>query len=258
MKERLASKIFSELEKDILTGRYEVNSKLPPERELAERFNTSRFVIREAIAMLINAGLAETRPQSGTYIKNFYDDTSLDALIKIIQTTKKMELRTYQSLMNYKATNDVANIERAAEEITQEELEVIETLILKKKLNKSPHVLAECDYMIDNEIAKAARNIISLAVTISLKPLKVFVAEMLYKLTDCRDVIIENDIKVFEALSERNSEKAVAAMKERHKVINDIVMEHAVIENGFMYVKEDYDNLKKNVMQFRDEIPIYK
>ena len=62
MKERLASKIFSELEKDILTGRYEVNSKLPPERELAERFNTSRFVIREAIAMLINAGLAETRP----------------------------------------------------------------------------------------------------------------------------------------------------------------------------------------------------
>lgn len=27
MKERLASKIFSELEKDILTGRYEVNSK---------------------------------------------------------------------------------------------------------------------------------------------------------------------------------------------------------------------------------------
>jgi hypothetical protein len=35
-------------------------------------------------------------------------------------------------------------------------------------------------------------------------------------------------------------------------------MEHAVIENGFMYVKEDYDNLKKNVMQFREEIPIYK
>ncbi len=245
MKERLASKIFNELEKDILQGLYPVNTKLPPERELAERFQTSRFIIREAIAMLINAGLAETRPQSGTFIKNFYDETTLDSLIKILQTAKSMEVRTFESTMNYKLTNDVANVGRAAETIAKEELDLLETLILKKKLNTDPRILAECDFQIDNEIAKAAKNIISFAVTISLKPLKLYILELLYKLADCRDIIIENDILLFNALAAHDSKKAMAVMRDRIFLIEDIVMKHVVVENGIIHVNTEPENRKK-------------
>lgn len=245
MKERLASKIYNELEKDILKGFYPVNTKLPPERELAERFDTSRFVIREAIAMLINAGLAETRPQSGTFIKNFYDETTLDSLIKILQTSKSMEIRTFESLMNYKLINDVANIGRAAETITKEELDLIETLILKKKLNTLPRILSECDYQIDNEIARAAKSMISLAVTISLKPLKVYIVENLYKIADCRDTIIENDILLFNALSAHDRKKAMSVMRDRIFLIEEIVMKNAVVENGTITVNTDSEPRKK-------------
>lgn len=245
MKERLASKIYNELEKDILKGFYPVNTKLPPERELAERFDTSRFVIREAIAMLINAGLAETRPQSGTFIKNFYDETTLDSLIKILQTSKSMEVRTFESLMNYKLINDVANIGRAAETMSREDLDLIETLILKKKLNTLPRILSECDYQIDNEIAKAAKSMISLAVTISLKPLKVYILELLYKIADCRDTIIENDILLFNALSAHDSKKAMSVMRDRIFLIEEIVMKHAVVENGMITVNTESEPRKK-------------
>lgn len=245
MKERLASKIFNELEKDILQGSYPVNTKLPPERELAERFQTSRFIIREAIAMLINAGLAETRPQSGTFIKNFYDDTTLDSLIKILQTAKSMEVRTFESTINYKLTNDVANVGRAAEIISREELDVLETLILKKKLNTNPRILAECDYQIDSEIAKAAKNIISLAVTISLKPLKLYILELLYKLGDCRDIIIENDILLFNALVAHDSKKAMTVMRERISLVEEIVMKHVTVENGVIHVTAEAETRKK-------------
>ncbi len=107
--------------------------------------------------MLINAGLAETRPQSGTFIKNFYDEPTLDSLIKILQTSKSMEVRTFESLINYKLINDVANIGRAAETMTKEDLDLLETLILKKKLN-SPPCAAECDYQIDNELQKPQKH----------------------------------------------------------------------------------------------------
>jgi len=252
MKERLASQIYNELEKDILKGFYPVNSKLPPERELAERFNTSRFVIREAIAMLINAGLAETRPQSGTFIKNFYDETTLDSLIKILQTSKSMEVRTFESLMNYKLINDVANIGRAAETMTKEDLDLLETLILKKKLNSIPRVLAECDYQIDNEIAKAAKSMISLAVNISLKPLKVYATELLYKLSDCRDLIIENDVLLFNALAAHDSKKAMSVMRDRIFLVEEIIMKHAVVENGMITVDVDNEPRKKGKHQARE------
>jgi hypothetical protein len=187
--------------------------------------------------MLINAGLAETRPQSGTFIKNFYDETTLDSLIKILQTSKSMEVRTFESLMNYKLINDVANVGRAAETMTKDALDLIETLILKKKLNTLPRILAECDYQIDNEIAKAAKSMISLAVSISLKPLKVYATELLYKLLDCRDLIIENDILLFK--------KAMSVIRDRIFLVEEIIMKHAVVENGMITVDIDNEPRKK-------------
>ena len=253
MKERLASKIYKELEYDILRGFYPVNTKLPPERELAERFKTSRFVIRESIAMLINAGLAETRPQSGTFIKNYFDDTTLDSLIRILQSANSMELKTFDSFMNYKLTNDVANIGKAAEGIAKDELDVIETLILKKRLNDDLQVLAECDVELFHEITIATLDPISIAVSFTLKPLRTMVIKMVYDLFEDKktaiDNIIESDIRLYRALASHDSEKAMEAIKEKIAVFENLIMKIDRFENGKIYLntsdREDGTAIKK-------------
>ncbi|MFT3996470.1 MAG: FCD domain-containing protein [Asticcacaulis sp.] len=52
----------------IAAGEFSLNGRLPPERELAESYNVSRAVVRDALVMLEVQGLVEVRQGSGVYV----------------------------------------------------------------------------------------------------------------------------------------------------------------------------------------------
>lgn len=58
----LTDRIATELRDEILRGRYLAGDRLPSERELAERFDTHRGAVREALKKLEQLGIAEIRP----------------------------------------------------------------------------------------------------------------------------------------------------------------------------------------------------
>ena len=53
---------------EIIAGRWAVNSKLPSERELCDRYGVSRPTVREAIEALINEGLLRSEKGRGTFV----------------------------------------------------------------------------------------------------------------------------------------------------------------------------------------------
>lgn len=65
---RSYKKIGNELKKQLFEGTYKIGDKLPTERELADFFNVSRTVIREALIMLEIEGFVEVRKGSGVYL----------------------------------------------------------------------------------------------------------------------------------------------------------------------------------------------
>lgn len=67
---RSYKKIGQELKLRLLEQQYKVGDKLPTERELAESFNVSRTVVREALIMLELENLIEIRKSSGVYVIN--------------------------------------------------------------------------------------------------------------------------------------------------------------------------------------------
>ena len=76
---RLYRKIFDEISLLIHSGEFVTGSRLPTERELAERFNVSRPTIREAIIALEATNKVTVKTGSGVYVSKAQErDTLLD------------------------------------------------------------------------------------------------------------------------------------------------------------------------------------
>src|SRR5258707_9470687 len=56
------------LRKEIVDGVYPVGSQLPTEQQLCERFEVSRYTIREALRRLRDDNLVASRPRAGTLV----------------------------------------------------------------------------------------------------------------------------------------------------------------------------------------------
>lgn len=62
--------VIRALEEALLDGSFPANSKLPSERELAERYAVSRNTVREAIQQLGARGLVRIRARSGVFVSD--------------------------------------------------------------------------------------------------------------------------------------------------------------------------------------------
>lgn len=69
-RKRLYTRVAGALSESIVSRKYAVGDRLPPERELSAMFKVSRPTIREAIIALESDGLVEVRNNSGVYVKS--------------------------------------------------------------------------------------------------------------------------------------------------------------------------------------------
>ncbi|OCG44294.1 transcriptional regulator [Gilliamella sp. Choc5-1] len=65
---RLYQEIGNELKSLLKGGTYKIGDRLPPERDIAEAFNVSRTVVREALIMLELENLVTVKKGSGVYV----------------------------------------------------------------------------------------------------------------------------------------------------------------------------------------------
>lgn len=72
--------VIDQIKKMILTGELTIGDRLPPERDLAQRYNVSRNSVREAMRTLQAIGLLECRQGSGNYIANNLKEQLSDSL----------------------------------------------------------------------------------------------------------------------------------------------------------------------------------
>ncbi len=61
--------LFQAIRKDISTGVYQANKRLPSEHEFARRYGVSRPTVAHALRDLVQLGIVERRAGSGTYLR---------------------------------------------------------------------------------------------------------------------------------------------------------------------------------------------
>ena len=99
-------RIYQELRRSIILGQYQPGQKLNLEK-LSERYQTSVTPVREALQMLAQEDLVTSRPHAGYYVTR----------VTLKELTDLLELRRILEL---------AAVERAAEKITDAQLEELE------------------------------------------------------------------------------------------------------------------------------------
>ena len=76
-KDLLYMKIADAISDHIQKNDLKPGDKLPPERELAARFQTSRHSVREALRVLENQGVITSQMGSGTYVARIQKESSI-------------------------------------------------------------------------------------------------------------------------------------------------------------------------------------
>lgn len=210
----LSARIFEELRTAIIQEVYPIGSKLPTERELAEQYSANRFAVREAIAMLSQNGFVETLPQSGTYVKNFYSDGSLDTLVQALRIRRTIDRQTLESLLQFRTALETSAAAEAASRISASDIAMLtDNLKQKEACLDDITVLTECDYAFHNKIIHASGNIINKLVFQSFRPIYSFFTTFFYSIPEASRGSLALNWALLETLEKGDRQAASQAME---------------------------------------------
>src|SRR3989475_9716028 len=86
---RIYEEIVRQVKQLIAEGRLKTGDRLPPERELAEKFVVSRTSVREALRALESLGFIEIRAGEGTFVREMSVDELVGPLALVLTSQRE-------------------------------------------------------------------------------------------------------------------------------------------------------------------------
>ncbi len=203
---RLFHSVADRISKLITDGVFPVGTRLPGERELAERFDVSRVTIREAEIALQAIGRLEIKTGSGVYVAEKQPDE-----LGVLPDVSAFELTEARSLIESEAAALAAKV------ISDEDLAELQRLILQMAAKDDDEANA-ADRQFHAKIAAASGNKAIMHTIETLWRMR----EELPQVREAYSAVCEHDAEsrkaehqlILDALIARNSEGARLAMRE--------------------------------------------
>jgi len=160
-KTKVYHEIVSQIQRLIANGRIQPGDRLPPERELAELFRASRNSVRDALRVLEQMGLIESRHGDGTYVRALSPEELTEPLASLLlQSHTQM-----RELWEVRRVFEPAVAEFAAQRIEPDELAELASILAEQELALARGGTGvEQDTAFHYGIAEAARNPVMLRV----------------------------------------------------------------------------------------------
>lgn len=121
----LHHQVYLDLTSALDDGEWNPGDRLPPERELAEKFVVSRTSVREALRALESLGLIDIRPGEGTFVR----EVSLDALIGPLALVMTSQREAIGELFEARRVLEPAIAALAASRATPDEVQEMERIL---------------------------------------------------------------------------------------------------------------------------------
>ncbi|VFQ45315.1 FadR/GntR family transcriptional regulator [Desulfoluna butyratoxydans] len=203
----IADTVFESLRKDIFNGRYEPGSRLPSERELADRFDASRNTVRDALSRLDHMKLVKRVPQSGTYVTDYRNEAALSLLIYYIENSLDLNDEVLTSFMDFRLISERFAVKRAVHNLGPGDLCHLHGILDEKQAaREDARTLAECDYAFHEFLFQKAESLAVQLIFNTLKPVFINYLTYYYNLGDDPDGIIEYQRSLVSALETKDEE----------------------------------------------------
>ncbi len=128
---RVFQDVVEQIQGAILNGKLMPGTKLPPERELKDMFNTSRGTLREALRVLEQKGLIEIKlgVSGGAIVKHIGTDPIVESLALLIRSGGV----SLEHLAEFRIKIEGSLMELAASRATKKDIKELETLFNQAK-----------------------------------------------------------------------------------------------------------------------------
>ncbi|MGG0720439.1 FadR/GntR family transcriptional regulator [Robertmurraya massiliosenegalensis] len=207
---KLTDEIIEQLKNKIFSGAYKIGDRLPPEPQLMEEFSVGRSTLREAIKVLVHAGILEVRQGRGTRILSLEWENGTSFNQQLQQADKK-------DVYEARAMLDQEVAKLAARRRTDEDLLHIKTCLVQRYKafqhgNYATYVDADIDFHL--AIAKASGNQVLYNLYQSFIPvLRKILSSLILHVTNYNDNSeIHEDL--FKAILTQDEEKAIQCVNE--------------------------------------------
>lgn len=209
----MADTVYDRLLADIVSGRYELQSRLPPEEELAKECGVSRPVLRTALARLREDGMVASRRGSGNFIVRRPDDSVMDFV-------PLGSIADIQRCYEFRSDVESSAAALAAKRRDQEDLDALERAHDQFDRAYSRSSLGvEADQAFHAAIARATKNPFYVSVLDSLSRQITFGMELSRSLTlqsvpERQALVQDEHQRIIDAIRSRNPEASAAAMRD--------------------------------------------
>ena len=122
---RIYEEIVRQVKAMIADGKLKGGDRLPPERDLAEKFVVSRTSVREALRALESLGLVEIRPGEGTFVRQ----VSIDSLVEPLALLMVSQREAIGELFEARRLLEPSLASLAAARATPEEIQEMERIL---------------------------------------------------------------------------------------------------------------------------------
>ena len=216
---RLYRKIATKILEMITSGAYPPGTRLPGERELAERFDVSRVVIREAEISLEALGQVEIKVGSGVYVR-----VPGPAFGPVLPEISAFELTQCRLLFESESAALAARV------ITDEQIVELEETVTRMSAPASKDVVAEdADRDFHMLIAKASGNAANIFIMEQLWRMrtKIDAVKCVYAAVCAKDAShrVDEHSQILDALKARDPEAARQAMRHHFQRLLEALLE---------------------------------
>lgn len=146
----LADEVAAKLQQQIVLGKYKENDQLPIEPELMKTFGVGRSTIREAIKILVNAGMLRVQQGLGTFVEK--PAGIRETLSQRLKRADIEDLDEVRQLLEMKIAEKAA-INRSAADVKK----MKRMLELRRQAN-DVHEAIDADIRFHTAIAEASKN----------------------------------------------------------------------------------------------------
>ena len=204
-----AGDIAIQLRRQITGGVLLHGERLPPERAFADQYGVSRGTVRDALRRLEEGGFVEQRPGSGTYVT--YSDSEQTA--SIAQVTSPLEL------IDTRFALEPEVVRLAVLNATEHTLEKVErALVAMEQARGARDPFAVADEAFHLALAECTKNSMLVWITKRVSEVRNNAEwSRMRRLTLSEEMIERYNRQhraIFEAIRERDADRAAKAMKE--------------------------------------------